>query len=207
MITFSESVPWGWTIASKILKRVREALGLQRCQVMLSGAAPIHTDVLEFFMSVGLPILEVYGMSENSGPQTCNIIGKWKPGSVGVTCPGCKTKIDNPDEDGEGEVGYECQLFGSVTMLYYVRFACLAGMCSWVTSTMRRRPRTPSMMRGGCTLGTLARLTRRVSSSSQGESKVKTPISKNLLLCFHHFRAHHHIWWREYGPSSSGRSY
>ena len=72
---------------------------------MLTGAAPIHIDVLEYFMSVGMPILELYGMSENSGPHTCNVIENWKPGTVGTRCPGCKTKIDAPDDDGEGEVG------------------------------------------------------------------------------------------------------
>ncbi len=88
-----------------MLKKVKEALGLQRCQIMLTGAAPIHIDVLEYFMSVGMPILELYGMSENSGPHTCNVIENWKPGTVGTRCPGCKTKIDAPDDDGEGEVG------------------------------------------------------------------------------------------------------
>ncbi len=101
----SESVPWGWTIASKVLKKVREGLGLQRCAIMISGAAPIHKDVLEYLMSVGMPVMEVYGMSENSGPHSTNVPGHWKLGTVGKVCAGCITKIYNPDQDGEGEVG------------------------------------------------------------------------------------------------------
>ena len=55
-------------------------------------------------MSVGMPVLELYGMSEDSGPHTCNTMDNWRLGSVGKAVPGCKTKIDQPDDSGEGEV-------------------------------------------------------------------------------------------------------
>ena len=71
---------------------------------MLTGAAPIHRDVLEYLMSVGMPVLELYGMSEDSGPHTCNTISNWRLGSVGKVIPGVTTKIVEPDESGEGEV-------------------------------------------------------------------------------------------------------
>ena len=87
-----------------MLKKVRVALGLDRCEVLLTGAAPIHRDVLEYFMSVNMPVLELYGMSECAGPQNVNTIHQWRLGSVGPVLAGARTKIYNPDENGDGEV-------------------------------------------------------------------------------------------------------
>ena len=47
------------------------ALGLQECRVFLNGAAPITLDTLNYFGSLTINIVEVYSMSENTGPQTC----------------------------------------------------------------------------------------------------------------------------------------
>lgn len=71
---------------------------------MIVGAAPIHRSVLEYFMSVNMPILELFGMSENSGPQSFNRMDNWRLGSVGLPMLGTQVKIDSPDEKGEGEV-------------------------------------------------------------------------------------------------------
>ena len=58
----SESLPWGWTLANMlVLKKVREALGFQQCKVFAVGAAPIKMETMEFFMSVNIPIMNVYG--------------------------------------------------------------------------------------------------------------------------------------------------
>lgn len=58
----SESLPWGWTVANMlVLKKVREALGFQQCKVFAVGAAPIKMDTMEFFMSVNIPIMNIYG--------------------------------------------------------------------------------------------------------------------------------------------------
>ena len=50
-----------------VFKKVRAALGLDRCKMIISGAAPIMRETLEFFMSLDLPLMEGYGMSETSG--------------------------------------------------------------------------------------------------------------------------------------------
>ena len=92
-----------------MLKKVRVALGLERCEVLLTGAAPIHRDVVEYFMSVNMPVLESYGMSESAGPQNGNNMSHWRPGSVGPVMAGCRTKIYNPDENGDGEVCVCCK--------------------------------------------------------------------------------------------------
>ena len=64
-------VPWGFMLANNLVfKRVREALGLDRCKLCFTGAAPVTKDTLEYFMSLNMPLLELYGMSESSGPHT-----------------------------------------------------------------------------------------------------------------------------------------
>ena len=58
----SHSVPWGWTVANMVvLKKVRAALGFQQCKVFAVGAAPIKMETMEYFMSVNIPIMNVYG--------------------------------------------------------------------------------------------------------------------------------------------------
>ena len=122
--------PWGWTVAGIGLKKVKERLGLQNAKALISGAAPIHRDVVEYFMGFNLPVLEVYGMSENTGPSNCNTLADWKLGTVGKNLCGTKVKIFNPDEQGEGEVNiagtlFSCHLF--VFFLYiplFVDFIC-----------------------------------------------------------------------------------
>ena len=86
-----------------VFKKVRERLGFTRCKILLTGAAPIHRSVLEYFMSINMPVLELYGMSENTGPETINQMSSWRLGSVGHPIHGALVKIDNP-VDGEGEV-------------------------------------------------------------------------------------------------------
>lgn len=62
------SMPFGHSLANKLLfKKVKAALGLDRCHIAISGAAPIMKETLDFFMSFDLPIYEIYGMSESSG--------------------------------------------------------------------------------------------------------------------------------------------
>ena len=57
-------------------------------------------------MAVDVPVLELYGMSESTGPQTISLKSstRWRTGSCGKDMSGAETKIDNPDEDGNGEV-------------------------------------------------------------------------------------------------------
>ena len=60
--------PFGWTLANLVFfKKVRQALGLDRCHFPLSGAAPLAEDTLTYFMSVNISLHELYGLSECSG--------------------------------------------------------------------------------------------------------------------------------------------
>eukprot|EP00731_Ephydatia_muelleri_P030983 Em0022g497a len=101
------SYPRLWAVAGKLVfKKVHTLLGLDRCKFCICGSAPVSLEVLRFFMSIDIPLLEFYGMSESSGPQTFNVMDHWRVGSVGRNMVGAKTKIDKPDENGDGEILY-----------------------------------------------------------------------------------------------------
>ncbi|HTR51622.1 MAG TPA: long-chain fatty acid--CoA ligase [Kofleriaceae bacterium] len=81
-----------------VISKVKQAIGFDRVRELFSGAAPIAPDVLAFFSSIDLPIKEIYGQSEDSGPTSCNLHGRTKLGSVGSPLPGLEVKLA---EDGE----------------------------------------------------------------------------------------------------------
>jgi len=76
-----------------ILKKVKNALGLNECKLCFVGAAPISTDILQYFGSLDIPIYELFGQSECTGPHTTNFAGQWKIGSIGKTMSGTSTKV------------------------------------------------------------------------------------------------------------------
>nr|XP_015826420.2 long-chain-fatty-acid--CoA ligase ACSBG2 isoform X3 [Nothobranchius furzeri] len=97
--------PFSYHVAKKLVfKKVRKALGLDRCTKCYTGAAPITKDTLEFFLSLNIPLYELYGMSESAGPHTISHPEAFKLTSCGKEIPGCKTKVHNPDEEGNGEI-------------------------------------------------------------------------------------------------------
>jgi len=82
-------------------------VGLDKTKVMYTGAAPIQRDTLLFWLSIGLPVYEIYGMSECTGPASINFPDDNVVGSVGVGLPGTETMIDHVDgrdKEGEGEI-------------------------------------------------------------------------------------------------------
>lgn len=83
-----------YPLAQLLLGKVRDALGLDRCKACFVAAAPIETKVLKYFASVDIPILEIFGQSECTGPHTTNSHDGWKIGSVGRPLPGTITKFD-----------------------------------------------------------------------------------------------------------------
>ncbi|XP_044274953.1 long-chain-fatty-acid--CoA ligase ACSBG2 isoform X2 [Varanus komodoensis] len=87
-----------------IYKKVRKALGLDRCTKCYTGAAPIMKDTLEYFLSLDIPIFELYGMSESTGPHTISVQSSFRITSCGKEITGCKTMLFKPDHEGIGEV-------------------------------------------------------------------------------------------------------
>jgi long-chain acyl-CoA synthetase len=78
--------------------KVRARAGLDQARVLVSGAAPIHPDLLSRLHAVGLPVSEVYGQTEDCGPTTLNPPGRIRIGTVGPPLPGVRVRIA---EDGE----------------------------------------------------------------------------------------------------------
>ena len=90
-----------FAIADRIFYRpLRGKLGLDQLKVAVTGAAPIGKEVLDFFVSCGIIIHEVYGQSEDSGPTTFNqpFAGERRLGTVGRPFPGVDVRLA---EDGE----------------------------------------------------------------------------------------------------------
>lgn len=71
---------------------VRALLGLDEVEMAVTGAAPIPAQLISWFRAIGLPMAEVYGMSENTGPMTFERY-KVKPGTVGKKLPGTELAI------------------------------------------------------------------------------------------------------------------
>lgn len=76
---------------------IRGLIGLDHCESAITGAAPIPPEILSWFRTIGVPLSEIYGLSETSGPLTLEPY-RVKPGYVGVPAPGVEVKLD---EDGE----------------------------------------------------------------------------------------------------------
>uniref|UniRef100_A0A665X032 long-chain-fatty-acid--CoA ligase n=1 Tax=Echeneis naucrates TaxID=173247 RepID=A0A665X032_ECHNA len=103
--SYKNAVPWGFMLANNLVfKKVHAALGLDRCKVFFTGAAPITKDTLEYFMSLNMPLMELFGMSESTGPHTVSVNNSYHITSCGKVMPGCKTKLENPDAEGNGEI-------------------------------------------------------------------------------------------------------
>src|SRR2546425_4934711 len=81
-----------------VYSKIRHAIGLDQCAVQATAAAPISRDTLEFFAAIGLPLVEVSGMTEDSGPATATPPDKPKLGTVGPAIPGVEVRLA---EDGE----------------------------------------------------------------------------------------------------------
>ena len=89
----------GYKLADRlVLSKVRALLGFDRITMLSTGAAPISTETLRFFWSIGLPLYEVYGESENCGPATTCRPGLAKLGTVGPPIPGDEIRLADNGE-------------------------------------------------------------------------------------------------------------
>jgi long-subunit acyl-CoA synthetase (AMP-forming) len=84
-------------VDANVLRPVRQLLGLDAVDVAVTAAAPIPVEILGFFRALGLPLSEMYGLSESSGPLT------WEPrrirlGTVGHAIPGGEVRLAEDHE-------------------------------------------------------------------------------------------------------------
>jgi len=97
--------PFGFTIAnSLIFKKLKREMGLDRVQLFMVGGAPTQKVTYDFFASINIPLLALYGLSETAGPITYALPNHTKPYSSGTAIHGVHIKIHNPNETGEGEI-------------------------------------------------------------------------------------------------------
>ncbi|MGZ4198315.1 MAG: AMP-binding protein [Solirubrobacteraceae bacterium] len=82
----------------QVFAPMRAKLGLDRCDSYVTGAAPSPLELFEFFAAIGIPICEVWGMSELTSVATINPPERVRFGSVGPALPGVELRLA---EDGE----------------------------------------------------------------------------------------------------------
>jgi long-chain acyl-CoA synthetase len=83
-----KEVPFGLRLQVRIgrwlaLDNIRKAIGIHRCRFLATGAAPISPDLIRWYFALGVPMLEVWGMTETSGAGSVVPIEKVKPGTIG----------------------------------------------------------------------------------------------------------------------------
>jgi long-chain acyl-CoA synthetase len=93
----------------QMFSQLRKQLGLDEALAVNAGAAPTPLEVLEFFHAIGIPIGELWGMSETCGLGTINPPDKIKLGTVGPPTPGVEIRLD---DDGEVLIKADCVMPG-----------------------------------------------------------------------------------------------
>lgn len=96
-------------ISGLVKKKVLVQLGLDQCRMAITAAAPLPPNILAWYRSLGLELLEVYGMSENFGYSHGTRIGQARLGYVGHANPGVLHRIA---ENGEVQVKSPGQMLG-----------------------------------------------------------------------------------------------
>ena len=76
-----------------VLRALQNFIGLREAQVALTGAAPIAPDVVRFFRTLGVPLIEVYGLTESTGMVTGHELDRVSVGTVGIPTPGVQWRI------------------------------------------------------------------------------------------------------------------
>ena len=82
------------------LNNVRRLIGIHRARFLVTGAAPISPELVKWYLALGVPMLEVWGMTESCGASTGVPPGRIKPGSIGPAAEYNEVKID----PGTGEI-------------------------------------------------------------------------------------------------------
>ncbi|RZI42395.1 long-chain fatty acid--CoA ligase [Herbaspirillum sp. HC18] len=94
-----EKVPSGlaflFTLARVlVLNNVRKLIGIHRCRFITTGAAPISPELVRWYLALGMPMMEVWGMTETAGGGTANPLSRIKPGMIGTPAPFNEVRID-----------------------------------------------------------------------------------------------------------------
>ncbi len=93
----------GIDLRRKFFAQILESFG-GRLSLVVSGGAAINQDMIEFFDGIGIEVLNGYGITECGPLISVNHSGRIVKGSVGFPIDGDEVRIDDPNEDGEGEI-------------------------------------------------------------------------------------------------------
>ena len=105
----------GIDVRRKLFASVLESFG-GKLELVICGGAKLDEEIIKTFDSLGITILNGYGITECAPLISANRNKYRKPGSVGTPILACRVKIDNPDENGEGEI---CVKGPNVMLGYY----------------------------------------------------------------------------------------
>ena len=117
-----------WTLGDKlrfaasywlVFRALQNFIGLREVHVALTGAAPIPPDVVRYFRVLGVPLVEVYGLTESTGMITGHQLDHVVVGTVGPVTQGVQYRLGNTDEDGNGEL----QIQGDMVFAGYYKNA------------------------------------------------------------------------------------
>ena len=106
---------FGIDVRRKLFASVLSAFG-GKLELVICGGAKLDEEIIRTFDSLGITVLNGYGITECSPLISANRNKYRKPGSVGTPILACRVKIDNPDENGEGEI---CVKGPNVMLGYY----------------------------------------------------------------------------------------
>ena len=106
---------FGVDVRRKLFASVLSAFG-GKLELIICGGAKLDEEIIRNFDALGITILNGYGITECSPLISANRNKYQKPGSVGTPILACRVKIDNPDENGEGEI---CVKGPNVMLGYY----------------------------------------------------------------------------------------
>nr|XP_039321945.1 long-chain-fatty-acid--CoA ligase ACSBG2 isoform X2 [Saimiri boliviensis boliviensis] len=99
------NTPMNYRMAKTLVfSKVKMSLGLDHCHSFICGAAPLNQETAEFFLSLDIPIGELYGLSESSGPHTISNQNNYRLLSCGKILTGCKNMLFQQNKDGIGEI-------------------------------------------------------------------------------------------------------
>jgi len=76
------------------LDNVRKLIGIHRARFLVTGAAPISPDLVKWYLALGVPMLEVWGMTETCGASTCIPPDRMRPGSIGLAARFNQVRLD-----------------------------------------------------------------------------------------------------------------
>jgi long-chain acyl-CoA synthetase len=78
-----------------VLDNVRKLIGIHRARLCVTGAAPISPELVKWYLALGVPMLEVWGMTETAGIATYTPADRIRPGCIGVAAPWNEVRIDS----------------------------------------------------------------------------------------------------------------